>query len=213
MKGEAKFFASNVISLRLPCHCDEGEHHRNNTFLVHIRLLPQFAFALKILCEGLPLDGILLNVGLRALVVDELCWVAVVQVVTWITLVLANRGIVQYKVVENAAVEVGHKTADLEQDVLTKAELQSLFMIVLHQLVEKLLVLLLEADFAGTNIEPLDIVLSEKGVDGGSRAPCLTARFAGEELNLLLGTNSKGLILFTIIAAARGEGERSKHHK
>ena len=135
------------------------------------------------------------------------------QVVAWIALVLANLGIVQNKVVEDAAVEVGHETADLEQKVLTKTELQSLFMIVLHQLIEKLLVLLLEADFAGANIEPLDIVLSEKGVDGGSRAPCLTARFAGEEPNLLLWANSKGLILFTIIAAARDERENSKHHK
>ncbi|SFO90937.1 hypothetical protein SAMN04487852_110107 [Prevotella sp. tf2-5] len=81
--------------------------------LVHVRLLLQLSFALKILCESLPLHGILLNVGLRALVVDELCWVAVVQVVAWIALVLANRGIVQYKVVENAAVEVGHETDDI----------------------------------------------------------------------------------------------------
>jgi hypothetical protein len=97
-----------------PRHCDESEHHcRNNCLLVHVRLLLQLSFALKILCESLPLHGILLNVGLRALVVDELCWVAVVQVVAWIALVLANRGIVQYKVVENAAVEVGHETDDI----------------------------------------------------------------------------------------------------
>ncbi len=104
MKGEAKFFASNVISLRLPCHCDEGEHHRNNTFLFHIRLLPQFAFALKVLGEGFPLQGVLLNVCLCALVVDELRRVAVVQVVAGIVLVLANRGIVQNKVVEDTAI-------------------------------------------------------------------------------------------------------------
>ena len=116
------------------------------------------------------------------------------QIVAWIALVLANRRIVQNKVVENAAVEIGHETADLKQEVLTKAELQSLFMIVLHQLIEKLLILLLEADLAGANVEPLDIVLGEEGVNGGSRAPCLATRFADEELNLLLGTNSKGLV-------------------
>ena len=182
-------------------------------FFVHIRLLLQLAFALKIFCESLPLHGILLDVGLRALVVDELCWIAVVQVVAWIALVLANRGIVQYKVIEDATVYIGNKTADLEQDVLAKAELQPLFMIVLLQLHVKLLALLLEADFTGTNVEPLDVVFSEKGVDGGSLTSCLAALFAGVEPNLLLGTNSKGLILFTIIAAARGEGESSKHHK
>ena len=135
------------------------------------------------------------------------------QIVAWIALVLANRRKVQNKVVENAAVEIGHETADLKQEVLTKAELQSLFMIVLHQLIEKLLILLLEADLAGANVEPLDIVLGEEGVNGGSRAPCLATSFSDEELNLLLGTNSKGLVLFTIIAAARGEGESSKHHE
>ena len=157
--------------------------------------------------EGLPLHGILLDVGLRTLVVNELCWVAVVQVIAWIALVLANRRKVQNKVVENAAVEIGHETADLKQEVLTKAELQSLFMIVLHQLIEKLLILLLEADLAGADVEPLDIVFGEEGVDGGSRAPCLATRFADEELDSLLWTNSKGFVLFTIIAAARGECE------
>ena len=135
------------------------------------------------------------------------------QVVAWIALVLANRGIVQYNVIEDATVYIGNKTADLEQDVLAKAELQPLFMIVLLQLHVKLLALLLEADFTGTNVEPLDVVFSEKGVDGGSLTSCLAALFAGVEPNLLLGTNSKGLILLTIIAAARGEGESSKHHK
>ena len=149
----------------------------------------------------------------RALVVDELCWIAVVQVVAWIALVLANRGIVQYKVVEDAAIEIRHETADLEQEVFAKAELQSLFVIVLHQFVEKLLVLLLEADFAGANVEPLDVVLSKEGIDDGSCAPCLTTCFADEELGLLHGANSKGFFLFTIIAVTRGDGESSKHHK
>ena len=134
-------------------------------------------------------------------------------VILFLIVVLANRRIVQNKVVENAAVEIGHETADLKQEVLTKAELQSLFMIVLHQLIEKLLILLLEADLAGANVEPLDIVLGEEGVDGGSRAPCLATRFADEELDSLLWTNSKGFILLVVIAAARGEGESSKHHK
>ena len=178
-----------------------------------IRLLPQLAFGFKVLGEGFPLDGILFDVGLRALVVNELCWVTVVQVVAWIALVLANRGIVQYKVVEDAAIEIRHETADLEQEVFAKAELQFLFMIVLHQLIEKLLIPLLKEDFAGADVEPLDVVLSKEGIDDGSRAPCLATRFADEELNLLLGTNSKGFVLFTIIAAARGEGESSKHHE
>ena len=83
------------LRLRLPRHCSECEQDDDNDgLLVHIRLLLQFAFALKILGECLPLHGILLDVGLRTLVVDELCRVAVVQVVAGIVLILANRGIV-----------------------------------------------------------------------------------------------------------------------
>ena len=85
-------------------------------------------------------------------------------------------------------------------------------MIVLHQFLEKLFILLLKADFASADVEPLDVILCEEGVDDGSCAPCLTARFADEELGLLHGANSKGLFLFTIIAAARDEGEHGNCH-
>ena len=177
-----------------------------------IRLLPQLAFGFKVLGEGFPLDGILFDVGLRALVVDELYWVAVVQVVAWISLVLANRGIVQYKVIEDATVYVGNETADLEQDVLAKAELQPLLMIVHLQLLEKLLVLFLEADFAGADVEPLYVILGEEGVNDRSCTPCLTTCFADVEFGLIHGANSKGLFMFTIIAAARGEEEHGNCH-
>ena len=170
--------------------------------MVLLLLLSQFAFAFKVLGEGFPLQGVLLNVCLCALVVDELRRVAVVQVVAGIVLVLANRGIVQYKVVEDAAVYVGHETADLEQDVLAEAKLQTLFMIVFHQLLEKLLVLFLEADFAGADVEPLYVVLGEEGVDGGSRAPCLAARLADEEPGLLYGVCRKRLVLLVVTVAA-----------
>ena len=49
-----------------------------------------FAFAFKIFSKGLPLHGILLDIGLRALVVDKLGRIAVVQVVAWIVGILAN---------------------------------------------------------------------------------------------------------------------------
>ncbi len=94
----------------MPRHSNKSKQDGDNGLLVHIRLLLQLSFALKIHREGFPLEGILLDVGLRTLVVDELCRVAVVQVVAGIVLVLANRGIVQYKVVEDAAVYVGHET-------------------------------------------------------------------------------------------------------
>ena len=93
----------------------------------------------------------------------------------------------KHKVVEYAAVYVGHEAADLEQYVLAEVELQLLFIIVLHQFRVKLLVLLLEADFAGADVEPLYVVLGEEGVDDGSRAPCLAARLADEEPGLLYG--------------------------
>jgi hypothetical protein len=54
-----------------------------------------------------------------------------------------------------------------------------------------LLVLLLEANLAGADVEPLNIVFGEEGVDGGSRAPCLAARFADEKLDLLSGQTVK----------------------
>ena len=53
-------------------------------------LLSQFAFAIQIFGEGLPLHGVLLDIGLRALVVDELGRIAFVQVVAWIVGILAN---------------------------------------------------------------------------------------------------------------------------
>ena len=93
-----------------------------------------FAFAFKIFSKGFPLHGVLLDIGLRALVVDELSGIAVVQVVAGI--VLANHGIVQHEVGEYTAVKVGHEAADLEQKTLAEAKLQPLFVIVLHQLIE-----------------------------------------------------------------------------
>ena len=95
-----------------------------------------FAFAFKIFSKGLPLYGILLDIGLSALVVDELSGIAVVQVVAGIALVLANHGIVQHEVGEYTAVKVGHEATDLEQETLAEAKLQPLFVIVLHQLIE-----------------------------------------------------------------------------
>ena len=65
----------------------------------------------------------------------------------------------KHKVVEYATVYVGYEAADLEQYVLAEVELQLLFVIVLHQLRVKLLVLLLEADFVGADVEPLYVVI------------------------------------------------------
>ena len=209
----------SCIYQRLPCRwaargeCEGGNQEEEKFCLFHrVRLLPQFAFALKVLGEGFPLQGVLLNVCLCALVVDELRRVAVVQVVAGIVLVLADGGIVQNKVVEDAAVEIRNETADLEQEVLTKAELQPLFVIGLHQFLEKLFILLLKADFASADVEPLDVVLGEEGIDSG--APCLAVHLASKELDQLLGTDGKGHFLIVVIAAARGEGEHdSGHHE
>ena len=165
-------------------------------------LLSQFAFAIQILGEGLPLHGVLLDIGLRALVADELGGIAVVQVVAGIVGILANHGIVQHEVVEYATVYVGYEAADLEQYVLAEVELQLLFIIVLHQFRVKLLVLLLEANFAGADVEPLYVVLGEEGVDDGSRAPCLAARLADEEPGLLYGVCRKRLVLLVVAVAA-----------
>ena len=43
--------------------------------------LPQFSLAFKEFDEGLPLWGVLLDVGLHLLVIDELDGVAVIQIV------------------------------------------------------------------------------------------------------------------------------------
>ena len=75
----------------------EGEDECQDDFLHH-HLLPKFAFVFKIFRKGIPLRGILLDIGLRMLVVDELQRIAIMQVVAGIALVLANRGIIQYKV-------------------------------------------------------------------------------------------------------------------
>jgi hypothetical protein len=49
------------------------------SFLIKVhRLLSKFAFAFKIFGEGIPLHGVLLDIGLRALVVDELRGIAVI---------------------------------------------------------------------------------------------------------------------------------------
>ena len=165
-------------------------------------LLSQFAFAFQIFGESLPLHGVLLDIGLRALVVDELGRIAVVQVVAGIVGIRANHGIVQHEVVEYATVYVGYEAADLEQYVLAEVELQLLFIIVLHQLRVKLLVLLLEADFAGADIEPLYVVLGEEGVDDGGRAPRIAARLADEEPGLLYGVWRQRLFLLVVAVAA-----------
>ena len=108
----------------------------------------------------------------------------------------------KHKVGEYAAVYVGYEAADLEQYVLAEVELQLLFIIALHQFRVKLLVLLLEADFAGADVEPLYVVLGKEGVDGGSRTPCLAARLADEEPGLLYGVCRERLILLVVAVAA-----------
>lgn len=80
--------------------------------------------------EGFPLCGVLLDVFLHYLFIDELRGIAVVQIIARIALILTNRRIVQDKVIENAAVKVGHETADQEQDTLSEVEFKVLFMII-----------------------------------------------------------------------------------
>ena len=87
-----------------------GKSRRRNLVIL---LPPQFTLAFKILGECFPLHGVLLNVGLCAHIVDELRRIAVIQVVAGIVLVFANRGIVQHKVGEYAAVEIGHERVSM----------------------------------------------------------------------------------------------------
>ena len=125
------------------------------------RLFPQFAFTFQVFREEFPMRGVLLDVSLDCIGIDELKGVAIVEVVVTIVNYLAiNLPAAEYKVVEQLAAYKTDVCGSTGKEVfatyieIDTGKQRDFFKQRFHRVAE--------AYFACVQVEPFDVVISKQ---------------------------------------------------
>jgi len=179
------------------------------------RLFSQLALAFQIFQERLPLRSATKAIGLYFVRVDELQRIAVVEIVAAIVDDLAvNLSAAEHKVIEHLATDETDAGGSAGKEVFA-AQIE-VYIGKQRDFLAQRFHRIAEAQFAGVRVEPLDVVVGEKGlfcISSGASSRLTDSK--GIEFGIFYWTGRKGLLRFVVVTAAsshRCAGNGYRHH-